>query len=123
MRTLRWGPADIDDVLDDHEDWLALAKGERVEFAAKTYRDLLLLTNRRIIQTDTQGFFRRKTEYHSIKYAAIARWSVETRGGGWFDGADFKLWGSSMEKPLLDVELQKDASGRAVAEILARYVL
>lgn len=69
-------------MLDDHEHWLALAKGERIEFAAKTYRDLLLLTNRRIIQTDTQGFFRQKTEYHSIKYAAIARWPVETRGRG-----------------------------------------
>ena len=97
-----------------------LGAGEDIEFAAKTHRDLFILTNRRIIQTDTQGLFNKKTEYHSLRYA-ISRWT--TRGRGWKDGADLKIWVGSMDGPLIDVELQKDESGQAIATVLASHAL
>ena len=123
MFDLRWGAADTEKVLADHGHWLALGAGEEIEFAAKTHRDLFVLTNRRLIQTDTQGLFNKKTEYHSLRYQAISRWTLETRGRGWKDGADLKIWVGSMDGPLIDVELQKDESGQAIATILASHAL
>ena len=123
MFELRWSPADAQEVLAEHGQWIALGEGEEIEFAARTRRDLLILTNRRIIKTDTQGVVNKKTEYSSITYRSIGRWSVEARGRGWLDGADLKVWVGSMNEPLIDVELQKDESGQAVATILASHAL
>ena len=104
---LRWGPADAERVIEEHGTWLALAEGETVEFAAKTRRDLLIFTDRRVVITDTQVMLRKKTEYHSIPYRGLSRWSVES-SRGLFDGADLKLWVSSQIEPLVSLELQKD---------------
>ena len=119
---LRWGAADIDQITTAHGEWLALAEGEVIEFAAKTRRDLLILTDRRIVQTDTQGFTK-KTEYLSIPFRGVSRWSVETKGKGWIDGADLKVWLGSMVEPLLSVELQRDESAREVAALLSKHAL
>lgn len=119
---LRWGAADVAQIMTDHGEWLALAEGEQIEFAAKTKRDLLILTDRRLVRTDTQGFTK-KTEYLSVPFRAISRWSVETKGKGWLDGADLKVWLGTMEEPLLDVELQKDESAREVAALLSKHAL
>lgn len=121
---LRWGHAEAEQVLSEHGDWLALGDGEAIEFAAKTRRDLLILTDRRVVRTDTQGFsFTKKTEYISIPYRSISRWSVESRGKGWMDGADLKLWIGAATEPLLDIELQKDESARNVAALLAKHAM
>ena len=120
---LRWGAADIEQIMTAHGEWLALAEGEQIEFAAKTRRDLLILTDRRIVQTDTQGFGKGKTEYLSVPYRAISRWSVEAKGRGFSDGSDLKVWLGTMPEPLLDVELQKDESGREVAALLSKHAL
>jgi hypothetical protein len=120
---LRWSDTDREQLLNQHGEWLALADGEQVEFAAKTVRDMLILTDRRLIRTDTQGLVNRKVEYLSIPYKGVTRWSVESKGRGWRDGADLKIWLSSMEKPILDVELQKDESAREVAALMSRHLL
>ncbi len=120
---LRWGQADAKAILDQHGDWLALAEGEQVEFAAKTVRDLLIMTDRRLVRADTQGLMHQKTEYLSIPYRGISRWSVESKGRGWKDGADLKIWLSSMPDPILNVELQKDESARQVAALLSKHAL
>lgn len=120
---LRWGPAEAAQVVAEHGDWLALAEGEEIEFAAKTRRDMLILTDRRLVRTDTQGLVNRKTEYLSLPYRAITRWSVETKGRGWADGADLKVWLGSAVEPLLNVELQKDESAREVAALLSKHAL
>ena len=67
--------------------------------------------------------FRKKTEYHSILYRGLSRWSVESRSRGLFDGADLKLWISSQQEPLVNIELQKDGSARDVMELLSRHAL
>lgn len=120
---LRWGAADSAAILDEHGGWLALADDENIEFAAKTYRDLLIFMDRRVVMTDTQGVFRKKTEYHSILYRGLSRWSVESRSRGLFDGADLKLWISSQQEPLVNIALQKDGSARDVMELLSRHAL
>ena len=120
---LRWGAADSAAILNEHGGWLALADGEDIEFAAKTRRDLLIFTDRRVVMTDTQGMIRKKTEYHSILYRSLSPWSVESRSRGLFDGADLKLWISSQQEPLVNIELQKDESARDVMELLSRHAL
>ena len=119
---LRWGSADTEVVLKEHGDWLGLADDETIEFAAKTKRDLLIFTDRRAIVTDTQGLVRKKTEYRSIPYRSISRWSVESKKG-LFDGADLKLWLSSQTEPFLDVELQKDSSAKDIMAMFSRCIL
>lgn len=120
---LRWGHAEVENVMAEHGDWLALGDGEQIEFAAKTRRDMIILTDRRLVRSDTQGVVNRKTEYLSLPYRAISRWSVESRGRGWLDGADLKIWAGTTPEPLVDVELQKDESAREVASVLARHIL
>ena len=116
---MRWRTADAELVLKEHGDWIALAEGESVEFAARTVRDMLIFTTRRLIITDTQGLFRKKSEYHSIPYRAITRWSVES-AKGLFDGADLKIWLTSHVDPHVDLELRKDESAREIMEVLAQ---
>ena len=120
--SLRWGPADAEAIQKQHGDWLCLADDEGIEFAVKTRRDLLIFTDRRVILTDTQGTVRKKTEYRSVPYRSISRWSVESKRG-LFDGADLKLWLSSQDEPFLDVELQKGESGRDLLEMLSRCAI
>ena len=119
---LRWGKADAEQVVKEHGVWLALAEDEEIEFAARTRRDMLIFTDRRVVLTDTQGVIRKKTEYYSIPYRGLSRWSVES-SRGLFDGADLKLWVSSQQEPLVSLELQKDESAREVMELLSRHAL
>lgn len=119
---LRWGAADRDKILADHGEWLALAKDGVTVHVAKTVRDIRILTNRRLVRTDTQGLMSRKTEYLSIPYRGITRWSVETKGRGFKDGADLKLWRGAVQQPVLDIELQQDESAREVAAPPTKHV-
>lgn len=120
---LRWGVADAQQVLADHGSWLAMAEGEEIRFAAKTRRDILIFTDRRLVQTDTQGLMNRKTEYQSIPYRAISRWSVESRGRGIMDGSDLKVWIGAALEPTLTIELQRDESAQSVMELLSTHAL
>ena len=118
---LRWGPADAERVLKDHGDWLAMPEGEEIRFAAKTIRDYLIFTNRRLVVTDTQGaLWQKTTEYISVPYRSIDRWSVESKKT-LLDGATLKVWLVSREEPVIDLELQRDSSARDVMEVLARH--
>jgi hypothetical protein len=120
---MRFGDADSEKLLQEHGDWLALGDGETIEFAAKTVRDFLVFTDRRVIITDTQGMMRRKTEYKSIPYRALSRWSVESKGGGWRDGADLKMWVGAALEPQISLELQKNESARDVMTLLSKHAL
>lgn len=120
----KYTTADAEEVARQHASWLALADGEHIEYAARTARDLLIFTDRRVVITDTQGFFSSKTEYLSIPYGSISRWSAEGRGkGAIFDGADLKLWVSSQVEPIVNAELAKDESAQGVLELLAQHVM
>ena len=57
-----------------------LIPGERVEHAYKLVRDLIVFTDKRLLLVDKQGVTGKKTEYHSVPYAKISHFSVETAG-------------------------------------------
>ncbi|MBP0496509.1 PH domain-containing protein [Pararoseomonas indoligenes] len=68
-----------------------LATGEPVLAAYKLVRDLILLTDRRLILIDKQGITGRKTEYMTIPYRSMIRFSVESAGHFDLD-AELKIW-------------------------------
>ncbi|WP_207540200.1 PH domain-containing protein [Sabulicella rubraurantiaca] len=76
-----------------------LAAGEQIILAFKLVRDVVILTDRRIIFVDKQGLTGRKTELMSVPYRAISRFSVETQGN--FDlEAELKIWIGGAAEPL-----------------------
>lgn len=76
-----------------------LAEGEQIVLAYKLVRDVVLLTDRRLVFVDKQGLTGRKTELMSVPYRAISRFSVETQGN--FDlEAELKIWVSGADQPL-----------------------
>ncbi|WP_338663039.1 PH domain-containing protein [Pararoseomonas sp. SCSIO 73927] len=73
-----------------------LAPSERVQLAYKLIRDVIILTDKRVILIDKQGVTGRKTEYLSIPYRSITRFSVESAGS--FDmEAELRIWSSGAE--------------------------
>ena len=52
-----------------------LVDGESLVGAYKVLRDLIVFTNKRLILVDKQGMTSSKTEYQTIPYARIVRFS------------------------------------------------
>lgn len=98
-----------------------LAPGERVERAYKLVRDLILLTDKRLVLIDKQGLTGRKTAFHSVPYRAITQFSVETAGTMDLE-SELKIWISGGSGPL-EVTLSRGVDVREVQAVLAAYVL
>ena len=76
-----------------------LIPGETITGAYRLIRDMFVFTSRRLILVDKQGMTGRKTEYVSIPYADISRFSVETAGH--FDlESDLKIWLRGHAEPM-----------------------
>jgi hypothetical protein len=95
--------------------------GEEVECAFKMVRDVYILTNKRLILVDKQGLTGRKTEYLSVPYKAITRFSVETAGHFDLD-AELKIWISSSVEPVIEKTFNRSANIYQVQKVLAQYV-
>lgn len=95
---------------------------EQVELAFKLVRDLIIFTDRRMIIVDKQGTTGKKSEYKSIPYRSISRFSIETSGHFDLD-AELKIWISSAELPAESLQFRKDKNIIAVQQALAAAVL
>lgn len=95
---------------------------EQVELAFKLVRDLIIFTDRRMIIVDKQGMTGKKSEYKSIPYRSISRFSIETSGHFDLD-AELKIWISSAELPAESLQFRKDKNIIAVQQALAAAVL
>lgn len=97
-----------------------LADGEAVEAAFKLVRDAILFTSRRLVFVDKQGMTGRKTEYLSIPYRSIVRFSVESSGH--FDlEAELKIWVSGTPDPIQRT-FDRNLDVYALQALLAGYV-
>ena len=97
-----------------------LGEGEQVLRGYKLVRDLVVMTDRRLLLVDKQGITGRKVEYRSVPYRSITNFSVETAGHFDLD-ADLKIWVSGIAEPII----KKFSSGADVYEmqaLLARCV-
>ena len=98
-----------------------LADGETIEIGFKVMRDTFVFTDRRLILVDVQGMTGRKTEYMSVPYGKITRFSIETAGHFDLD-AELKLWIGSETTPL-EKKFNKSVSIYELQAILANHVL
>ncbi len=99
-----------------------LTENEEIELGFKLIRDTFIFTNKRLILVDIQGITGSKTEYKSITYKSISRFSVETAGT--FDlEAELKIWISSEQMPSITKKFNKTVNVYDVQKVLAFHVL
>ena len=96
--------------------------GEEIELGFKLIRDTFIFTNKRLILIYVQGITGSKTEYKSIAYKSISRFSVETAGTFELD-AELKIWVSSETQPSIVKQFNKSVNVYEVQKVLAYYVL
>ena len=99
-----------------------LADGEVIEIGFKLIRDTFIFTNKRLIIIDVQGLTGKKTEYMSISYKSISRFSIETAGTFDLD-AELKIWVSSETMPSITKKFNKSVNIYDVQKVLAQHVL
>jgi hypothetical protein len=99
-----------------------LTDSEEIELGFKLIRDTFIFTNKRLILVDIQGITGSKTEYKSISYKSISRFSIETAGT--FDlEAELKIWISSEQMPSITKKFNKSVNVYDVQKVLAFHVL
>lgn len=99
-----------------------LTDNEEIEMGFKLIRDTFIFTNKRLILVDVQGITGSKTEYKSIAYKSITRFSVETAGTFDLD-AELKIWVSSELNPSIVKQFNKSVNVYDVQKVLAHRVL
>jgi hypothetical protein len=99
-----------------------LTDNEQVEMGFKLIRDTFIFTNKRLILVDVQGITGSKTEYKSIAYKSITRFSIETAGTFDLD-AELKIWVSSETNPSIIKQFTKSVNVYDVQKVLAHHVL
>jgi hypothetical protein len=99
-----------------------LTDNESIEMGFKLIRDTFIFTNKRLILVDVQGITGSKTEYKSIAYKSITRFSIETAGTFDLD-AELKIWVSSELQPSIVKQFTKSVNVYDVQKVLAHHVL
>ena len=99
-----------------------LVEGESVELGFKLLRDVFVFTNKRLILIDVQGLTGSKTEYKSMPYKNISRFSLETAGTFDLD-AELKIWISSENTPTVSKKFNKSIDVYTVQRYLAEKVM
>lgn len=99
-----------------------LLENETIEMGFKLIRDTFIFTNKRLILIYIQGVTGSKTEYLSVGYKTITRFSVETAGTFELD-AELKIWVSSELQPSIVKQFNKSVDVYEVQKVLANYVL
>ncbi|WGQ09569.1 PH domain-containing protein [Pedobacter gandavensis] len=99
-----------------------LTDGEAIELGFKLLRDTFIFTSKRLILVDIQGLTGSKTEYMSISYKSISRFSVETAGTFDLD-AELKIWISGEAQPSVRKKFNKSVNVFDVQNVLAFHVL
>lgn len=99
-----------------------LIEGEQIELGFKLIRDTFIFTTKRLILVDKQGLTGSKTEYKSISYKSISRFSIETAGTFDLD-AELKIWVSSELNPSIIKQFNKSVNVYEVQKVLAHHVL
>ncbi len=98
-----------------------LTEGESVEVGFKLIRDIFIFTNKRMILVDKQGLTGKKTEYLSVVYKSISRFSIETAGHFDLD-AELKIWVSGQQNPI-EKTFNKKVNIYDLQKVLADHVL
>lgn len=96
-----------------------LVSGEVPVAAYKTFRDIAIFTNKRIIVRDSQGITGKKIEVYSIPYSSINMWSTENAGLVDFN-SEVELWTRAGH---FKIRLSKNIDVRRFDKLIAEFVL
>jgi len=69
-----------------------LVEGEEIQAAFKTFRDVAVITNKRLIFADKEGLMGKKVEIYSIPYRSIDMYSSENAAGFLDFDAELEFW-------------------------------
>lgn len=97
-----------------------LVSGEVAVAAYKTFRDIAIFTNKRLIVRDAQGLRGKKVEIYSLPYSSINMWSTENAGGLLDFNAEVELWTRAGH---IKVKLQKGVDIRKFDMLIANALL
>jgi hypothetical protein len=114
------GTVDAKNLLKDYGK--ILIAGEEIELGFKLIRDTFIFTNKRLIVVDVQGLTGSKTEYISISYKSISKFSIETAGTFDLD-AELRIWIGSEAMPSIRKKFNKSVNVFDVQNVLAHHVL
>ena len=98
-----------------------LIDNETIEIGFQLVRDVFIFTNERLILVDKQGLTGKKTEYLSIFYRSISRFSIETAGHLDLE-AELKIWISSSELPVIDKCFNRKVNIYDLQKVLATFI-
>lgn len=98
-----------------------LVEGEELLAAYKVLRDMIVFTSKRLILVDKQGLTSSKTEYQSIPYGRVIRFSKESAGVMDLD-AELKIWIVGGAQPITKTFGKKE-NVNEVYQLLSRAVL
>ena len=96
-----------------------LTTEEKAIAAYKTFRDVAIFTNKRLIVKDIQGITGSKSEVYSLPYSSILMWSTENAGMVDFN-AEVQLWTRMGE---IKVKLRKGIDIRRFDQLLSDAIL
>lgn len=99
-----------------------LIETEQIELGFTLFRDTFMFTNKRLILIDVQGITGSKTEFKSLPYKSISRFSLETAGTFDLD-AELKIWISSEDIPSISKKFNKSIDVYEVQRYLASKVM
>lgn len=97
-----------------------LVEGEQVLIAAKTIRDFVAFTNKRIIAMNAQGMTGKKKDFTSLPYSKIQAFSIETAGTFDLD-AELDLFFSGLGK--VRFEFKGKSNIHYIGQLIANFVL
>ena len=96
-----------------------LTQGEQPVAAYRTFRDVAIFTNLRLIVRDAQGMSGKKVEIYSLPYSRIDMWSSENAGSlDW--NSELELWTRAGH---IKVKLSKGIDIRRLDNLIAHMVL
>ena len=97
-----------------------LLDGEALLVAAKTIRDFVVVTDKRILAVNVQGISGKKKDFTSLPYSKIQAFSVETAGTFDLD-AELEMWFSGLGKVHLEFKGAFDVT--YLAKLIASKIL
>jgi len=96
-----------------------LVEGESAIAAYKTFRDMAIFTDKRLIVRDSQGLTGKKVEVYSLPYVNINMWSTENAGIIDFN-SEVELWTRAGH---FKVKLGKNVDVRKFDKLIAEMIL
>lgn len=96
-----------------------LVQGEQAVAAYRTFRDIAIFTNMRLVVRDAQGMSGKKVEIYSLPYSRIDMWSSENAGTlDW--NSELEMWTRAGH---IKVKLSKGIDVRRLDNLIAHMVL